>query len=435
MADQYKEIEIIDMFKSIVKLWWLLLLFGIIGGGASFYNANYRVEPLYKSSAVMFIGKDPNSIGEFNYKNLQIGESLITDYIELISTRQVGMEVIESLELEMTLKKLNKQVYVNALEDSRFLTINVLNEDPYQAAEIANAVSEVLILRAVDLIGVKNIQIIDRAIPVLEKESPRVFLDTVVGGLLGGMVAILIIFMRYSLNNKIKTRKELEAISGVSIIGTTLYEKDIRLLIEDREKRTLAREQYSIIKTNLHFMDVDTKNKVFLMVSSKRNEGKSTTLSNLAIEFAHAGQATLLIDCDFKKPSIHRLFGLKNGVGLSTLLVDKLELSQVLEEHPSISNLKIVTSGPFLSDSIKLLDSQTMKNFIASVKPEFDIVLMDSSPFSQVSDALILSTLSDAVVCIVSSQSSNKDEVVDMFKRLNQVNANILGTIMTMKEK
>ncbi len=435
MADQYKEIDVLDMFKSIFKLWWLLLLFGIIGGGASFYNAKYMVEPLYKSSTVMFIGKDPNSIGEFNYKNLQIGESLITDYIELISTRQVGKEVIEILELDISLKKLNKQVYVNALDDSRFLTINVLDEDPYQAADIANTVSEVLILRAVDLIGVKNIQIIDKAIPVLEKESPSVAVDTVVGGLLGGMFAVLIIFISYSLDNKIKTRKDLEAVSGVSIIGTTLYEKDIKLLTEDRDKRTLAREQYSIIKTNLHFMDVDTKNKVFLMVSSKRNEGKSTTLSNLALEFAQSGQATLLIDCDFKKPSIHSLFGFKNGVGLSNLLVDKLKLSQVVEEHPLISNLKIITSGPLLSDSIKLLDSQTMKNFIVSVKAEFDIVLMDSSPFSLVSDALILSTLSDAVVCIVSSQSSNKDEVVDMFKRLKQVNANILGTIMTMKEK
>ncbi|MBI9014048.1 MAG: polysaccharide biosynthesis tyrosine autokinase [Clostridiales bacterium] len=434
MADQYKDIDVIDMFKSLFKLWWLLLLFGLIGASASFYNAKYRLEPLYLGQTVMFIGKDPNSIGEFNYKNLQIGESLIVDYIELISTRQVGNAVIEKLDLDITLEELNEKVSVDAMEDSRFLTILVLDEDPYVAADIANAVSEILTVRVVELIGIKNIQIIDHAIPMLEKVSPSVARDTVVGGFVGGVFAIMILFIRYTLDNKIRSTEEVEAISGVSIIGSTLYEKNVKLITEESDKRALAHEQYSIIKTNLHFMEVDTKNKVFLMVSSKRNEGKSMTISNLALEFAESGYSTLLIDCDFKKPSIHTLFGFKNGVGLSNLIVDNLELPQVLEEHPFNQNLKIVTSGPMLSDSIKLLDSQTMKDFIGKVKLEYDIVLMDSSPLNLVSDALILSTLSDAVICIASTKTSKKDDFHEMFKTLRKVSSNVVGIIMTMEK-
>jgi len=435
MKNTYKEIDVIEMIKSLFRLWWLILLFGISGSAISYYYSSNVAEPIYVGNTVMFIGKDPNSIAEFNYVNLEIGELLISDYRELINTRQVMKEVIQTLDLKMSSEEFRESVRVNSMEGTRFMNVVVTHEDPETAAAISNEVSDVLVDKAVEVIGTKNIQIIDRAVINKNQVKPILILDTLVGGLLGGMVIVYIIFLKYSLDNKVRSREMTIEITESPVLGITTYDKKKKNIIINNGYRPQLDEQYNFIMYNMHKFYSNNQNKVLLITSPKGNVGKFDVISNLAISFANSGKKVLIIDGDLKHVTERRFFNLSCKFGLSDVLKGRRDLLDVIQKTSSNKNLYVITSGSKLLNSTTSFENELMRSVIIQTRIIYDVILINSPPVLLYPDALVLSRLSDGIVNIVAYGETKEDDLEETFNRLKNTRSNILGTIITKVKK
>ena len=187
-------------------------------------------------------------------------------------------------------------------------------------------------------------------------------------------------------------------------------------------------EAYRSIRTNLQFIGVDKEVKIVEITSSVPNEGKSTTIASLAIVIAQSGRKTLLVDCDFRNPTQHKLFGLRNK-GFSNCIATGGDFHEFIQRI-DLENLDILTSGPVAPNPSEILMSKRMKEFLDEVRTTYDYVLIDTPPVMPVTDAAVLSTRTDGIILVIEC-GGDKPELVQVAKeRLEQAGANILGCIL-----
>lgn len=194
-------------------------------------------------------------------------------------------------------------------------------------------------------------------------------------------------------------------------------------------------EQYRTIRTNIQFASsADQQVKTLVVTSSGPSEGKSLTSANLAAVFAQAGQKTLLVDADMRKPTIHKTFQLSNKAGLSTLLSTEESLAEVAQKT-QIENLSITTSGPKPPNPSELLGSVKMNQIMEEARNLFDIVIFDMPPVVTVTDAQIMSSKADGTLLVVRENWTRKDAITKAKELLDLVNARVLGVIYNGSEQ
>ena len=195
-----------------------------------------------------------------------------------------------------------------------------------------------------------------------------------------------------------------------------------------KDAKSPVTEAYRTIRTNLRFSGVDKEMKVVEITSAVPNEGKSTVLASLAIVMAQAGNRVLLVDCDFRNPTQHKLFGLPNK-GVSNCIATGGDFHEIVQ-HIEQENLDILTSGPIAPNPSEILMSNRMQVFLDTAREEYDYVLLDTPPVMPVTDAAALSSKTDGVMLVVAS-GEDKPEMVQFAKtRLEQAGATIIGCVL-----
>ncbi len=189
-----------------------------------------------------------------------------------------------------------------------------------------------------------------------------------------------------------------------------------------------AAEAYRSLRTNLLYSFVDYPPKVIVLTSVGPQEGKSTTCANLGVVLAQASKRTLMVDCDFRKPVLHKIFGLRNVYGIVDVLAGEYGLRDVW--HEPVPGLKVICVGPIPPNPAELLSSKRLSEFLASVREQFDYVLIDAPPIGLVSDSAILGTQGDGVLLIVDAQNTRKRALRQGMRSLEAVGASVLGTVM-----
>lgn len=202
----------------------------------------------------------------------------------------------------------------------------------------------------------------------------------------------------------------------------------VDLVTIEKPKSPIA-EAYRTLRTNIQFSSLDKKVKKVVITSSAPGEGKTTTALNLSITLAQNGHKTLLLDCDMRKPSIHKKLKISNLYGISDLLVGEAKYDSVLTKGP-VENLDVITSGTKPPNPAELLSSQKMLNFISEVEKNYEYIIIDTPPVLMVTDAQILSKYADGTILVVASGEAEKNAVVKAKELLDKVDANILGVVL-----
>ena len=195
-----------------------------------------------------------------------------------------------------------------------------------------------------------------------------------------------------------------------------------------KDPKSPVSEAYRTIRTNLQFSGIDKEVKVVEITSSVPNEGKSTVIASLAVVMAKAGKKVLLIDCDFRNPTQHKLFGLPNK-GVSNCIATGGDFHEILQQIGQ-ENLDILTSGPVAPNPSEILMSDRMQALLDTAREEYDYVLIDTPPVMPVTDAAALSTKTDGVMLVVPSGFDRPELVQTAKDRLERAGAHILGCIL-----
>lgn len=199
-------------------------------------------------------------------------------------------------------------------------------------------------------------------------------------------------------------------------------------LVTLTDPRSPASEAYRTLRTNIQFSSLEKPVHTILVTGVDAGEGKSTTLANLAVVMAQAGKRVVAVDCDLRRPTLHKVFGLAAEPGLTTAILD--ESGQVSRQKTGIDGLELVSSGQLPPNPSELLTSRRFEELLARLAAGADIVLLDAPPIVSVSDAAVLATRVDGVILVVNAGKTKRDQAKRAKSLLERVNANILGVVL-----
>lgn len=200
------------------------------------------------------------------------------------------------------------------------------------------------------------------------------------------------------------------------------------MIIVEAIPRAIISEAYKTLRTNIQYSAIDIKMKIILITSSEPGEGKSTTSSNLAFSLAEDGKKVLIVDCDLRKPVIHKYFNVSNVNGVSEVLVKKIEVNEAIEKYND--NLYVLTSGNIPPNPTEMLGSKSMEEMLQSLREDFDHIILDSPPVNLVSDAQLLATRADGTLFVIKSGMVKRENVKKAKRQVDKVNGKFIGAVM-----
>lgn len=205
-------------------------------------------------------------------------------------------------------------------------------------------------------------------------------------------------------------------------------EKDREKLLGENSSFYI-KEAYKTLRTNITFSMPYTGCRKLMVASSLASEGKSLNCMNVALTFAETGAKVLLVDCDLRRPNVHRLLNLDATPGLSNYLINMNTIEEIIK-HPEGRNIDVITSGDIPPNPAELLGSDRFREFVSKIEQNYDIILFDTCPVNIVTDTAILSKIIPEVVVVALQNSTEKDSLKDAVDQLEFSGAKIIGFIL-----
>lgn len=242
-----------------------------------------------------------------------------------------------------------------------------------------------------------SVEIFDRAIEGERPVKPSKTLNFALGAVFGLLLGIGLAFFIEYLDTSVKTIDDVEQALGAPVLG--VIPQNVGALINEGVDSPHA-EAYRVLRTNILFSRKSNDARTMTVVSGGAGEGKSTTIFNLATVFAQQGNRVLIVDSDLRRPSLHKILGVANSLGLTNYLLKQNSLEEVVQTT-TLPNLDFLPSGKLPSSSLGILNSNQMKDFVRDAKARYDFVFFDSPPIMGVSDASVLASEVDMAVLVV----------------------------------
>ena len=271
-----------------------------------------------------------------------------------------------------------------------------------------------------------SVEITGAAEPSLRPVRPNITLNIALGVIVGLIAGIGLAFFIEYLDTSVKTIDDVEQVLQSPVLS--VIPQGVGLMIEDGAESPHA-EAYRVLRTNVLFSRKDQKLNTITIVSGGAEEGKSTTVFNLATVFAQNGQRVLLVDSDLRRPSLHKLLKVSNTVGLTNYLLGQNTLEEVIQTTRQ-PGLDFLPSGKLPSSSLGILSSQHMKDFVRDIKSRYNFVFFDAPPLMGVSDASILVSLVDMTLLVIQHRKYPQAMNVRAKHAVDKVGGNLLGVVL-----
>ncbi|MEY0243908.1 polysaccharide biosynthesis tyrosine autokinase [Morganella morganii] len=281
-----------------------------------------------------------------------------------------------------------------------------------------------------------DVRIIDSAESQPNAVAPKKSLILVLATILGFIVGCAYVIAREFFNNKIKDTEDIDAL-GVNVYATIPFSTHEKKLIAAGDQRPLALENPAdtaveairSLRTSVYFSVMNQGNNLVMISSASPGVGKSFVTSNMAVVLANAGKKVLLIDTDLRKGRIHKAFGLSNKAGLSEYLAQQ-DITQPTIHHGVIENLDVICRGKNVTHSSELLMGERFKHLLDTVKGQYDIVVIDTTPILAITDSAIIGKYAGTSLLIAYYGVNTVKDIELSLKRFKQNDIEITGVIL-----
>ena len=424
--------------------------------GAYFYWAGKPKK--YSADATIFVSTSGIQQSVLGSVVLPSSDRTVANQARLLHSRSVATAVQRRLKSKESVDSLLQSVATQPSTGRDFMVVEATRSSPADAARVANAFAESFIslqgadfrkqvegarlvaqrqlealpsgsaslsqrqtlqqriaqLDALRNVSAPNAQLTDKAEAPIAPSYPKPVRNAIFAFLLSGLAAIALAYGLSWADRRLTEIPEIEETFGVPMLASLPFERRIEGLATSDDNFSMAKEQFRTLRTNIQLSTLDRPARRLLITSSIAAEGKSTITANLAVAYQEAGYRTIVVDCDLRRPTASKLFGIDNEPGLTDVLVGRVELDRAvcafaspdgggaLRETPAgtIGQLFVLPGGVRPPNPSALLSTQHLHGLLDRLQDEYDIVLLDSPPVLAVADALSLASIVDAVVVV-----------------------------------
>ncbi|MDO4794255.1 MAG: polysaccharide biosynthesis tyrosine autokinase [Filifactor alocis] len=463
-----------ELFWIVKKHWKLILLLPLICAVIGAYMSDSFNTPMYQATAKILIKKGEASkqteivtkgetkrkeqivsaTGEkrdeesarldetvrreeqkqqgFVMDDVNFGQQIAMTYTEIAKSREVTEKVKKQLNIA---EHGDVQIQLTHIKGTQLLNLRIVGEDPDQVFEACDVFMKTFSQTIEKISGAANLEVIEA--PQLPQHPMRTNKKQMAFGgfLLGLLLAMGSALVTENTRNTIKTEEDIQNKVGISVLGSVPNSasgksgmKDGEQLVVIREPHSFATETFRGIRTIVNALPSEERTKTLLLTSVKPLEGTSTVASNLACVLASEGKKVLLVDCNLKKPSLHKVFGVDNKKGLVEMFAQGGGYGEYIQKTPQGPDLML--AGNNSDRKSDLWGTEAMRAVMGEIKGNYDYVLFDAPPVTLCSDALELSSHSNAVLLVVKQDSVSYELFEKGVYRLRQVSANIVGAVL-----
>jgi capsular exopolysaccharide synthesis family protein len=427
-------------FRLLLRSLPVLIALPVIAGGAA-YGYTKLQTPLYEATASVYVSAQSAASATDLSQGNTYTQEVVKSYAQIAVKPIVLDQVIKRLGLDTTPAALAPRVTADAPLNTTVLNISAVDASPAQSAAIANAVTTALVDVVPELspsaTGTKKSSIkitpVQSAVEPAGPISPNLPRNLALGLILGLALAVAYAYARAALDVRIRSVQDVQAVTDRPILGGLLYDRSVPAhpLVVHLDPKDPRAESFRTMRTNLQFIEFAGKSRLVVVTSALPSEGKSTSASNLAIALADAGERVLLVDADLRRPRVHTLFGLDGAVGLTDVLIGRQTLADAAQPWGD-RGLAVLPSGAIPPNPSELLQSHAMLDLLATLREDYDTVIIDAPPVLPVTDAAILAKLTDGAIVVAAANRSSRNHLRAALTALEQVRANVLGMVVTM---
>ena len=452
-----------DLKRLVSAVWyriWVIILTGVTFAVASFLVTYFFITPQFRSSAMFYVNNNSISVGDVSIEagDINAAKSLVDSYIVILNTRETLNDVIDYAGVDRSCSELREMITAASVNTTEIFEIVVTSPDPNEAERIADAITHILPERIKDIMVGTSAKIVDSAVVPTSPSSPSYAKNTVVFFMLGLMLSVAGVALREMFDITICTEEDAEQISAHPVLaavpdmgapskggyyyyGTRKKGKYAATGPNNGKSTVLiggdisfaASEAYKLLRTKLQFSFADDgDSRVIGLSSALSGEGKSLTAVNLAYTLSQLDKKVLLIDCDMRRPTLADKLNIRKRPGLSGYLTGQHLLEETIQ-NCGIKNeetaFRVIPAGQNPPNPIELLSSEKMTRLLEHLRQQYDYVILDLPPVSEVSDAMAVAKATDGMLLVVRQNYCDRLVLRDAVRQFAFIGTKILGVI------
>ncbi|NLC18117.1 MAG: polysaccharide biosynthesis tyrosine autokinase [Clostridiales bacterium] len=452
------EFTLAQVIKLLYKRMLWIVLITALALAATFAVNKYLISESYTASVQFYVNTQDSQTQKIDLNELNYAQKVVNTYINFLKTKVFYNMLIEETRLPYTVDMLKDCIRITVVSNTEIFQVSVTTNSASDSFELAKAIQNI----APDFIkSIKNtteISVVDPVVMPRQPSGPHVLLNTAIGGLMGFVLSVLLVFIWELIDVNVKDEEELKQRYNKPVIGNipsyqgndAVREKLRRILpgrnknrqagrgkaksggldkIIDENTKFIITEAYRALRSNLRYTLRKDGCKIIMINSPMPEDGKSTTCANLGITMAQTGARVLLVDCDLRKGKLHRFFNFKSMPGLSDILSGLASETEVIHST-AYKNLHVLPMGSKPPNPAEMLASVHMEELIAKLAKSYDYIIIDTPPINVVSDVIGLVKLVDGMLIVVRQAVTSHPNIAGALSKYELVNANILGFVL-----
>lgn len=442
------------MLGSVFSRWWLILLAGIVCAAGMFAFAKYTYTETYEAKATLAF-----TISTKQYTYNSDGKIIKTEevikpysgidvarYQYYLNSDEMVDTVYRRLNRVYTADQIRKSLMIRGTDIAGIFTVSVISQNRQlcqDAIRIILAEYPEYLKKFDTGLGIQKI--IDQSTPFITN-SDQAFQKALIGFLAGAFIVIAVLFLIEVLSNTVRSTDDIRENTNLRLLGSVPLEEETRtkggkkkplpeaLLISDPKSVSFSFiESFKAIRTKVENIAAEKGHKSFVITSTFENEGKTTVAINLSCALAQKGKSVLLIDADLRKPSVLKMIGLKEDdkSGLIQIIKDKAAYADSIKFIKPLG-IFVMPSGGISPASSQFLDTDKVKEILEKAKSEFDYLIIDTPPAHVVSDCLVVSRISDALIFTIKMDYAKVEDINETLEEIDVTDIDVIGSVFTM---
>ena len=417
--------------RVLRERWLLIVSFVLVATGAALLITELTPNT-YTATAKVLLSSNTTSTdqGTTAISSNVFLQYLASTYAQVIDDPLVGEYVQSDLHLGLSESTLKGKLTADALSGVAIIEVHATDASAARAANIANSAANGLIATVKGITDSVDLHLTGPADQPGSPSSPKPLLNIALGLLLGLLVGVALAVVRDILDNRIKTPENLAKDADAPLMGVIVEDPwtERHAIATRAGNRNVRAENFRQLRANLQFANVDEHPRVIAVTSSVPEEGKTTVAINLASTLAEAGFSVCLVDADLRRPTVAKVLGLVSPVGLTSVLIQQIALSDALQHAGS--TLYVLASGPTPPNPSEVLASSYVRDVIRSLLDSVDYVIIDTAPLLPVADGSEVAALADGTLLVARHGVTTDTNVERSVQTLRRVDAKLIGVVL-----
>lgn len=455
--DETMGVDLQRLLGTLVNKSWLIILVSVMMAVLILLATIFLVTPQYESSAMFYVNNNAFSVGDASFSlssgDLSTSRNLVESYIVILNTRETINDVIDYAGVSRTYEQLTEMIQAGAVNETEIFEVVVTSPDPAEAEKIASAIAYILPKRISSIIEGTSAKVADAAIVPVKPSSPSYTNNTIIGFLLGFVLAVGVIVMQEIFDVSVREDEDITQTCKHPILASVPdmlvqgkgghdygYDRKKKGAAQPRKTALMgsnmsfaASEAYKLLRTKLQFSFAGENScRVIGLSSALSGEGKSLTSINLAYTLSQLDKKVILIDCDMRRPTLAEKLNIRKKPGLSSHLTGQCSLEELVQYCGIPGDeqaFHVIAAGQNPPNPVELLSSEKMTEALKELRQRYDYVILDLPPVGEVTDAMAVAKTVDGMLLVVRQNYCNRIALADAVQQFDFIGTKMLGVV------